>query len=506
MAAELPPSALAPGEQPETWRSLRKGTRRAWEYRDVRGAAQSILQALPDVALKLFREGSFAGQPVVNLQNVLSTPTASDVRRNFLWLRCVAGLFPDTCPTTFFYADVFVELNKLMGGALLRPKAACSARSAKCRAGASGDTQGGGRNCEHGFVAMSAHPPVLRRRALCICECRTSVRDPPSPPPLPAPRRAPSIEVHRPPTRSPRGPLLQASTETVQSLALLEGEKLHKVHSHLRRLSRQAVHGSHDAKLDELKALVVHANTRRTSFRPGSSSPSAEKLGEEDSDEKPLVPAAAGPQAAGSAAAAPAAPAGALAPPALADAGSPGSVAPAQPGLAGAGSAASAPPQAGEGHGLDEAEDEDAVGALRSFRKVCEQLQLDPGSDDEDEDVDVTQAVRRVLQRIPEPVRPMYARQIFDLLEESTRAPVAQTPCRPSLHQLAEPPLPAPITLPRPAPPPRASPCTSPYLPLPRALPGSGGTGCAGHTRRRRACAQEASGGGDGRAGGGRRA
>lgn len=190
---------------------------------------------------------------------------------------------------------------------------------------------------------------------------------------------------------------------------MLEGEKLHKVHSHLRRLTLKSnSYESHDAKVDELKKFVERGGTRRQKFQPSeSSSPSEKRQDDVDSDDQPLLGASGGGRA--STAASPAG--GPVPPEALA-----------QP--------AAASVDAGDLDG-----GEDAAEALRSFRRVCEQLELDPGSGDED--ADVAAAVRRVLQKIPEPTRPAYAKQIFDLLEARVRKRSRRPPARLATHARA---------------------------------------------------------------------
>lgn len=182
---------------PAAWRSLRRGGRRLWDYGDVRRTAEAILRALPEVAIKLFREGSFSGQAIVNLPNILSTPTVADVRRNFLWLKVVVQLFPDVCPTTFFYADVFVELNKLLEHKMLVPKA-LPVRSV--RRGRTGEAMGGSlgpswvaRPSRHGPPALPwpcrdsrpllalprSCPPSPRGRATFACPIANAACMPP---------------------------------------------------------------------------------------------------------------------------------------------------------------------------------------------------------------------------------------------------------------------------------------------------------------------------------------
>lgn len=113
------------------WRSVKPGpkSRVHWGQSDVTKWADKLLEAFPQSALQMVYEGQVKGLTVVRLKG--PTLERQDVLNNQLWLKTLVPMSPIAIPSSFFLADVFMEIDKRLGGRLLVSREGEAGRRAK---------------------------------------------------------------------------------------------------------------------------------------------------------------------------------------------------------------------------------------------------------------------------------------------------------------------------------------------------------------------------------------
>ena len=95
------------------WRSC-KGTKVDWEEAQVYELAEAWKAGLPEVALQLVAENGVHANHICPLTSGCRGASRGDVENNFLWLKPVAELFPDSSPSSYFLADSMLALDWLL--------------------------------------------------------------------------------------------------------------------------------------------------------------------------------------------------------------------------------------------------------------------------------------------------------------------------------------------------------------------------------------------------------
>ena len=122
MAGLLEEEARAEPSAAHGFKSSR-GCKVAWSLADVQAQAKLMSEMLPKKVHDLVGSSSYTGGPIINYDNVLSSPTRVHLKKNACWLKAVVTIFKSSVPSGYFLADSLLELDKVMGERLLRPSA-----------------------------------------------------------------------------------------------------------------------------------------------------------------------------------------------------------------------------------------------------------------------------------------------------------------------------------------------------------------------------------------------
>lgn len=82
--------------------------------------AISLKNSLPFSVSAIFNDVEWCGGPILQLENEVCRPGASDILVNYHFLRPFVARFADTIPSGFFAADVFIYADWLYNGNLLK--------------------------------------------------------------------------------------------------------------------------------------------------------------------------------------------------------------------------------------------------------------------------------------------------------------------------------------------------------------------------------------------------
>ena len=93
-----------------------------WTVTDVKDVAMQIKMNLPITVATLIGSGEWKGGACVQLEDMISRPTASDLVVNYPWLKAFIKKCPDRVPSAFFAADCFLVLDQFYLGRLLVPQ------------------------------------------------------------------------------------------------------------------------------------------------------------------------------------------------------------------------------------------------------------------------------------------------------------------------------------------------------------------------------------------------
>jgi hypothetical protein len=108
----------------ERWKSTRPGSKgnRGWGEQDITHAAAHFLCALPEAAHKIIKEGVLVRPKaqIIKLESDIGMPTTKDIENNFTMMKAAVTVFPTITPTSYYYADIFIEVDRACGGKFLQ--------------------------------------------------------------------------------------------------------------------------------------------------------------------------------------------------------------------------------------------------------------------------------------------------------------------------------------------------------------------------------------------------
>ena len=84
--------------------------------------AHEIKRGMPFAVVQLVMDPAFPGCDFVQLESDLSRPTSAEIAMNACFVKPVIRQFPDRVPSGFFITDVWLKLDKLLGGKALVPR------------------------------------------------------------------------------------------------------------------------------------------------------------------------------------------------------------------------------------------------------------------------------------------------------------------------------------------------------------------------------------------------
>ena len=83
--------------------------------------AIEIKRGLPLPVMQVIGADSWAGGPLIQLENDYTRPGANEVAMNYCWLKPVVSQFRASVPSGYYCADVMLALDELFFGKLLVP-------------------------------------------------------------------------------------------------------------------------------------------------------------------------------------------------------------------------------------------------------------------------------------------------------------------------------------------------------------------------------------------------
>jgi len=94
----------------------------AWGVTDVQSMAVTLKQNLPSGMTQLINGDTWGGGALVQLEDTVSTARAEQIVLNHVWVKPFVERFRDRVPSGFFITDVFLFLDKIWFGKLLKPQ------------------------------------------------------------------------------------------------------------------------------------------------------------------------------------------------------------------------------------------------------------------------------------------------------------------------------------------------------------------------------------------------
>ena len=83
-----------------------------------------LKENLPLGMTQLINGDTWKGGPLVQLEDTVSTARAEQIVLNHVWVKPFVERFRDRVPSAFFVTDVFLYLDKIWFGKLLKPQEA----------------------------------------------------------------------------------------------------------------------------------------------------------------------------------------------------------------------------------------------------------------------------------------------------------------------------------------------------------------------------------------------
>lgn len=92
-----------------------------WTLKDVKEVALDIKMSMPISVTSVVTSAEWKGGAMVQLEDMISRPTAADLVVNHCFLRPFIRKFPQKVCSAFFATDVFLYLDQCFVGRLLQP-------------------------------------------------------------------------------------------------------------------------------------------------------------------------------------------------------------------------------------------------------------------------------------------------------------------------------------------------------------------------------------------------
>ncbi|CAK8985427.1 30S ribosomal protein S6 [Durusdinium trenchii] len=110
--------ALQAALESEDWKSVRPG-KISWSAADVKATAVDLKASLPLSVTQVITAKEWRGGPLVQLEDTISRPAASDLIVNYWFIKAFVRKCPDKVPSAFFVADVILYMDRLFCERLL---------------------------------------------------------------------------------------------------------------------------------------------------------------------------------------------------------------------------------------------------------------------------------------------------------------------------------------------------------------------------------------------------
>ena len=91
----------------------------SWSAADVKATAVDLKASLPLSVTQVITAKEWRGGPLVQLEDTISRPAASDLIVNYWFIKAFVRKCPDKVPSAFFVADVILYMDRLFCERLL---------------------------------------------------------------------------------------------------------------------------------------------------------------------------------------------------------------------------------------------------------------------------------------------------------------------------------------------------------------------------------------------------